>query len=92
MSDDPVPAYFSWRYIIWLSWSNAVTILGTIQAIFQAITIDQTLVDHTTAHIISIINLAIMVIIAQMKKNNPPGDPPMKTVPSTLPETLNVKP
>jgi hypothetical protein len=78
MSDDPVPAYFTWRYILWLTWSNAVTILATVQIFFQAITLDPTLVDRTTAHWVAIANLALMAIISQVKKNNPPGPPPTK--------------
>lgn len=77
-SPDPVPPYFGWRYIVWLAWTNAISILGVVQAVFQAITLDATLVSHNTVHYLSIANLVLIVVIAQIKKNNPPSPPPTK--------------
>jgi hypothetical protein len=76
--DDPVPAYFSWRYVLWLSWSNPVTILATLQGIFQAITLDDSLLPHSVTHGIAIANLVLIIIIAQIRKRLPPGPQPMK--------------
>jgi hypothetical protein len=81
MSSDPnntVPAYFSWRYLAWLGWSNAISILATLQAIFAAITLDPTLVSHETYHWITIFSLVLTVVVAQAKKNYPPSPPPVK--------------
>jgi hypothetical protein len=83
MSDpDPqMPRDFGWRYVAWLAWSNAISILATLQAIFAAITLDPTLVSHQAFHVISIANLVLLVVIAQLKKNNPPSPPPTKQPP-----------
>jgi hypothetical protein len=87
MSDDPVPAYFSWRYIFWLLWANAITVLNTIQAVVATLTLDPTLIPHDTLHYLLIANCILCVVVAQLKKNNPPGPPPMKDQ-SSLPETI----
>jgi hypothetical protein len=80
MPDDlpPVPSNFGLQYIGWWCWCNIISILSTLQAAFTAITLDPTLVDHTTFHVISICNMVAVVIIAQVKKNNPPPPPPSK--------------
>ena len=77
-STDPVPSYFSFRYIAWVAWSNAITIMAMLQAIFQAITLDPTLLPHEVVHWATIVSLILTIIVAQMKKNNPPGESPRK--------------
>lgn len=86
MSDeaDPVPKYFSWRYIFWFCWVNALTILSTIQGSIAALLLaadDATnpLVSHRTYKLFVAANAILMVIVAQAKKNNPPGPPPTKS-------------
>ena len=74
----PIPSNWGWRYLTWFIWCNAISILGTLQAVFTAITLDPTLVSHTAFHVISICNLVALVIIAQVKKNYPPSAPPTK--------------
>jgi hypothetical protein len=78
MDSDPVPAYFSFRYVIWLAWTNALTILMTIQGIVAAITLDPTLVSHGALHWYLIANAVLSVIIAQIKRNYPPSPAPTK--------------
>lgn len=75
---DPVPRDFGWRYVAWFAWDNAVSILSTMQAVFQAVTLDPTLVSHNTVHWLSIGNLVLIVLIAQIKKNSPHSPPPLK--------------
>jgi hypothetical protein len=76
MTDDPVPAYFSFRYVVWLGWSNAITILATLQAVFATITLDPTLMSPTAFHWCSIANLIFIVVVAQIKRNTAPSLPP----------------
>ena len=80
MSDDPVPAYFSIRYIIWLAWSNSITGLMTLQAIFATLTLDPQLLSHSASHYVLIGNAVLCAVVAQVKRNNPPGPPPTKDV------------
>jgi len=68
----PIPTNFGPRYIAWWMWCNAISLLASIQAVFAGITLDPTLVDHQTFHVISICNLALIIVIAQVKKSNPP--------------------
>lgn len=83
METDPVPAYFSLRYIAWVCWSNPITILGSIQAIFQAATLPNPEtgqpflpLSHAAVHWIAIANLMLIILIAQLRKHHPPGPPP----------------
>ena len=78
MSDDPVPAYFGLRFVAWFIWSNAITGLMVLQAGLTAITLDPSLVSHTTFHYLLIGNSVLCAIIAQVKRNNPPSPPPTK--------------
>ena len=77
MSDEPpMPQDFGLRYIGWVLWCNVLTILAALQAIFTAITMDPTIVDPHTFHYISIANLVLIVVLAQLKKSNPPPPAP----------------
>lgn len=89
MSDpDPIPKYFSLsymlRYALWFCWSNPVSLLLTLQAIFQAMTVpdsDGKLpvdLSHAQVHWIAITGLAVTVIIAQIRKRLPNGLPPTR--------------
>lgn len=78
MSDDPVPAYFSLRYVMWLMWTNALTILMTLQGIFTGLTLDEKYMSQAAAHGCLLISFVLGVIVAQIKKNHPPGEPPTK--------------
>ena len=71
-----MPPNFGFRYIAWAIWSNAITIVSSLTAIFTAITLDPTLVSHTAFHWIVIGVMAGNVILAQIKRNNPPTPPP----------------
>lgn len=75
---DPVPAYFSFRYVLWLCWTNAITILSVVQGIAAALTLDPTAVSHAVFHWCLIANSVLCVVIAQIKRNAPPGPPPTK--------------
>jgi hypothetical protein len=72
MSDDPVPAYFSFRYVLWFMWSHAITLLMTVQVIFSALTIDPNAFSHTTFHWLLIINSVLVAVLAQIRRDNPP--------------------
>jgi hypothetical protein len=72
MDSDPVPSYFGVRYVLWFLWSNAITMLMLVQGAFTALTLDPTLVSHTTFHWLLIGNAVICAALAQIKRNNPP--------------------
>jgi hypothetical protein len=78
--DEPMPRDFGWRWVLWMAWCNAISILATLQAVFAAITLDPTLLPHDVVHWIQIASLILLVIIAQLKKYNPP--PPLLKDPS----------
>lgn len=83
----PVPPNFGWRYIVWVSWwnfckgfgvslrfiwSHAITILSVMSAIFAAITLDPTIVDHNTFHYILIGQMVLTAVLAQIHRGPPP--------------------
>lgn len=87
---DPIPANFGLayvaRYMLWYAWSNPVSILCTVQAVFQALTLPnpdtgQPMVlplSHSAVHWIAIANLVLIVVIAQIRKRLPFNPPPTK--------------
>lgn len=77
---DPVPAYFSCRYVGWFLWSNAITGLMIVQGVFAALTLDPTLIPHDVFHWLLIGNAVLTGVIAQVKANRSPGPPPTKAV------------
>jgi hypothetical protein len=77
MTDSPVPTYFGWRYILWLIWSNLITGLMTLQAIFAALTLNPDLVPHNVFHWILISNAVLCVAVAQIKQRTPVPDRPV---------------
>jgi hypothetical protein len=89
----PIPPNFGWRYILWVAWwnfyrgsglvitfawRNAITILSITSAIFAAITLDPTIVDHDTFHYILIAQMVLTAILAQIKRSPYPPLPPSK--------------
>jgi hypothetical protein len=70
----PMPANFGFKYIMWFLWSNAITILMTVQAGFTALTLDPTLIGHVTFHWILISNAVIVAALANIKRNSPPPE------------------
>ena len=83
--DDPVPHYFSWRYIFWITWTNAITLLGLAQSICLSIiameqnpTTKEAILPWSVMRIVLLANAMLIPIVAQFKKNNPPGPPPIK--------------
>ena len=89
--DDPVPAYFTWRYLLWLCWTNAITLLATLQGLFSILLLeageDPSFLTHTQIRWIYFANAALLFIVAQAKKQNPPGPPPMKAPLTQQPES-----
>lgn len=81
---DDMPRDFGFRYIAWLAWSNAITVLGTLQAIVSLLVMgDKSLFTDNQFHELLFANAVLTIIVAQLKKNNPPGPPPTK---APLPE------
>jgi hypothetical protein len=73
-----LPRTFGIRYILWMAWSNSLTILLTLQAIFLQLTLDPESIPRNWVHrLLQAANL-IGIIIAQLKRNTPPGPPPRK--------------
>jgi hypothetical protein len=73
-----IPRDFGWRYVLWLTWSNAITILAVIQGVLSALMVTQGIFDHTTFQYLAIGNAILTAIVAQVKRNKPPGPPPRK--------------
>jgi hypothetical protein len=77
-----MPSNFGLGYALrvtgWWLFCNPITVLASLQGIFQAITLDPTIVSHDAIHWISILNLALIVIIAQIRKGNTLPPPPSK--------------
>ena len=65
----PIPANFGIKYIAWVIWANAVTVLMLMQGVFAALTLDPTLVSHDTFHWLLIANAVLCAILAQIKRN-----------------------
>lgn len=72
-----MPRYFGWRYIWWLAYTNALTILATLQLIFLQFTMDDTLSRPVVHWLLSGANI-LGIVIAQIKRNHPPGKAPTK--------------
>jgi hypothetical protein len=82
-SVDPIPAYFSWRYILWALWSNAITALSILQGAFASILLiaddpANPVLSHNTVRVIILANAVLTGTVAQIKRNNPPSAPPTK--------------
>jgi len=77
-SPDPVPHYFSFRYVVWFLWSNAITGLAILQGVLAGLMLDQELFSHQTFRYIVLGNAILTATVAQVKRNNPPSPPPMK--------------
>jgi hypothetical protein len=78
-SDNPVPDYFSFRYILWFLWSHAIMILSILQGAFASLLLIaddpvNPVLSHTTVRIIILSNAILTGAIAQIKR--PPSDPP----------------
>lgn len=82
MSDqDPVPAYFSFRYVLWIFWTQAITILGAAQgglSVLLAATMDSKNppISHLATLILTGVNGGLIAALANIRRNNPP---PMKS-------------
>jgi hypothetical protein len=66
-----MPANFGWRYVLWFTWSHAITVLMVLQAIFATLTLDPTLVSHDVFHWLLITNAVLCAVLAQVKRDNP---------------------
>lgn len=83
MSDDnPVPSYFGFRYVLWILWGNAITLLGAAQgglSTLLAATMDEKNppISPLKIVIITAINGALIAALANINRNKPaPMKPP----------------
>jgi hypothetical protein len=63
---------------MWVIWSNAITILASIQGVITLLMVDQEIFTHETFRYLVLANAIVTGIISQIKKNNPPGPRPTK--------------
>jgi len=82
----PMPRDFGWRYIGWLAWSNSITILSALQGIFASVLLvaedpQHPLLSHDAFRLVILGNAILTGLVAQIKRNNPPGPPPTKVAP-----------
>ena len=68
----------NWRLIWWALWSNMITLLATVQTIIAALMLEQDVFSHETFRKIVIANAILTAIVAQVKKNKPPGPRPTR--------------
>jgi len=73
-----MPRDWGWRYIGWAIWCNFITILAVLQGIFATLALAGDMFSHTTVRIYMVANAVISAIVAQVKRNSPPGPPPVK--------------
>ena len=66
-----MPKEFSFKYVMWVLWCNAVTVLVTIQGVLAAITLDPTLMSHVIFHWVSIGNALLVIVLAQIERRGP---------------------
>jgi hypothetical protein len=76
MTDNPVPSYFGFRYVLWWLWSHAITVLMLVQGGVSALTLDPTLVSHTVFHWLLIGNAVLVAALAQIRRDTPPPSRP----------------
>lgn len=76
-SNDPVPAYFGLRYVLWFMWSNAITLLMTLQVIVSTLALDPTLLPDKVTHWMLIANAVLVAILAQIRRDRPPPSRPL---------------
>ena len=92
--ENPVPTWFGvryvFRYIMWIIYTNPVTILSSLQALFQALTLNDTMFSKQVDHGIAIAALILTIFVAQVKKNSPPLAAPVNPK-GPMPETPNAK-
>ncbi len=74
----PVPSNFGPRYVAWWLWCNAITILQSAQGVFAGLALASDMFSHNTVRVYMVTNAVLSIIIAQVKKNNPPSPPPTK--------------
>lgn len=77
-SKKPMPHDFGWRWLVWLLWSNILTVLLTIQAIFLQLTLDPESLPRNWVHRVLQAANIIGIVVAQVKRNNPPPPRPRK--------------
>jgi len=78
-----IPRDFGWRYIGWAIWSNAVTILAILQGVAASVLLvaddpNNPMLSHNGFRYIMLANAILTGLVAQIKRNRPPGPPPTK--------------
>jgi hypothetical protein len=73
----PMPKDWGFRYIGWLLYTNALSIVMTVQLIFLQFTMDSTLSRPTVHWLLSGVNV-LGIIIAQIKRATGPPPRPLK--------------
>lgn len=76
-----MPRDFGPRFILWMIWSNLLSIICTLQIIVLYLSADDTLAlsDKTTHYLLTGANV-LGIVIAQVKKNHPPKEAPRKRI------------
>lgn len=83
----PMPPDFGIRYVLWFIWCNSITLLQVIQTATATLLVasdpdaPNPLIPHTVLKVVVLSNAVLTGIIAQVKRNNPPGPPPTKQAP-----------
>ena len=85
----PGPSYFGLRYILWLAWCNAITLLAVAQAALASVMLvsddgADPLFTHAQFRYIILANAILTAVVAQTKKSNPPPPSPRSTSSETL--------
>jgi hypothetical protein len=67
-----------WRYVLWVIWSNLITLLQVLQLAVAALMISSEVFTHTQFRVIVIVNALLSAFVAQIKRNKPPGPAPRR--------------
>jgi len=72
-----MPRDFGIRYVFWFIWCNLITIVAIAQGTFAVLALASDMFSHNTVRIYMVISAVLSAVIAQVKKNVPPGPPPL---------------
>ena len=83
---DEMPRDFGLRWLLWMAYCNAVTILAILQGIFASLLLvaddpNNPILSHNAFRYIVLSNAILTGLVAQLKKNHPPPPPPTQGQP-----------
>ena len=73
---DPMPKDFGLKWVLWMAWSNAITILAVIQGAFASILLlsddgPDAMITHAQFRSAALINAVLVGILARIDRKRP---------------------